>query len=557
MRPSLVAMLGLSGALLASLVGGCDEGDPAQPAHTPVPAMPPGPAVGPAPLRRMTGTEYLYALHDLFPTFDLVLPELPADIPVNGFDNAASSQEPSDVLIARYETIANIYAQAATADRLRVQAVVGCTDWSTADKATACATGMLQKVGARIFRRPMTPAESARYLSSFLGWQAKSDFFGAVDLTLSALLQSPQFIYRPEPLPADAIPGTFIPVDPYAMATRLSFFLWESVPDDALLEAAGANQLATEDQLRAQATRMLGDERARRVFWDFHRQWLYLDRILLPEGLTRTIEVDPNWTAATQASAEQETELFVQNTLAQGGTFHDLLLSPSAWVDGEMARVYGLPAPEDPTVFSPTTLPGSQRVGVFTRVAFLAGYSHAGATSPPVRGNGIQLRLLCELPISPPPGVDLSQPTAAPDAGPETNRELFEQRTAPAMCQGCHAALNGIGFGFENYNAAGAYQTTDDGLPVDASGDLLGTDVDGPFVGALQLSKILSTSQAVHSCAVQSWVRFALGRAPVAVEDAGVTALATSFLQSGGDVRALMLDIVTSPTFRLRVVEDD
>jgi hypothetical protein len=174
-----------------------------------------------------------------------------------------------------------------------------------------------------------------------------------------------------------------------------------------------------------------------------------------------------------------------------------------------------------------------------------------------VRGNGIQLRLLCELPFSPPPGVNLSQPTAAPDAGPETNRELFEQRTAPAMCQGCHAALNGIGFGFENYNAAGAYQTTDDGLPVDASGDLLGTDVDGPFVGALQLSKILSTSQAVHSCAVQSWVRFALGRGPVAVEDASVTALATTFLQSGGDVRALMLDIVTSPTFRLRVVEDD
>jgi hypothetical protein len=341
------------------------------------------------------------------------------------------------------------------------------------------------------------------------------------------------------------------------MATRLSFFLWESIPDDTLLAAAGANELGTVDQLRAQATRMLDDERAKRVFWDFHRQWLYLDRILLPEGLTRTPQVDPDWTAATQASAEEETELFVQNTLAGGGTFHDLLLSPNAWVDGEMSRVYGLPAPADPTVFAPTTLPGSQRAGVLTRVAFLAGYSHAGATSPPVRGNGIELRLLCELPISPPPGVNLSQPMAAPDAGPETNRELFEQRTSPPMCQGCHAGLNGIGFGFESYNAAGHFQTTDDGLPVDATGTLIGADVGAPFDGALELSKMLSTSETVHACAAESWVRFALGRAPVAVESPGITALASSFLQDGGDVRGLMLAIVTSPSFRLRVVEDD
>ena len=551
-----LASLALSGGLLVGLVWGCQEGSPAQPAYR-TPVTPPGPAVGPAPLRRLTGTEYLYALHDLFPTFDLILPPLPADIPVNGFDNAAASQEPSDVLISRYETIAGLYAQAATVDGPTAQAVLGCTDWSTAAKATACVTGMLQKEGARIFRRPMTAAETGRYLTSFQGWQAQTDFLGAVQLTLTALLQSPQFIYRVEPLPPDASAGAILPVDPYAMATRLSFFLWESIPDDTLLAAAGANELGTVDQLRAQATRMLDDERAKRVFWDFHRQWLYLDRILLPEGLTRTAQVDPDWTAATQASAEQETELFVQNTLAGGGTFHDLLLSPSAWVDGEMSRVYGLSAPADPTVFAPTTLPGSQRAGVLTRVAFLAGYSHAGATSPPVRGNGIELRLLCELPISPPPGVNLSQPMAAPDAGPETNRELFEQRTSPPMCQGCHAGLNGIGFGFESYDAAGHFQTTDDGLPVDATGTLIGADVGGPFDGALQLSKMLSTSETVHACAAESWVRFALGRAPVAAESPGITSLASSFLQDGGDVRGLMLAIVTSPTFRQRVVEDD
>ena len=412
MRSSL-ASLACLGALLGGLVGGCEEGSRSSSASAPQAAATLGP--GPAPLRRLTDTEYLYALHDSLPAFELTLPELPADIPVAGFDNAASSQEPSDVLIARYESIANLYAQAATVDTPTTQATVGCTDWSTTERATACATGLLGQIGMRIFRRPLSAAESSRYLTNFQHWQAKIDFPGAVQLTLSALLQSPQFIYRAEPLPISAIPGTTIPVEPYAMATRLSFLLWESIPDSILLGAAAANQLQTEDQIRAQATRMLADDRARRVFWDFHRQWLYLDRILLPEGLTRTLQVDPHWTAATQASAVQETELFVQNTLAQGGTFHDLLLSPNAWVDGEMARVYGLPTPSDPTIFAPTALPSSQRAGVLTRAAFLAGYSHAGATSPPVRGNGIELRLLCELPISPPPGVKLRRrwwPTA-------------------------------------------------------------------------------------------------------------------------------------------------
>ena len=339
------------------------------------------------------------------------------------------------------------------------------------------------------------------------------------------------------------------------MATRLSFFLWQSVPDDGLLDAAARGELATDDQLRAQAARMLADARALRVLWSFPRQWLGLDQILLPEHAQRTPEVDSSWTPATQASAFTETQLFVQNVLEQGGTLRDLLTSPRAWVDGEMSRVYGLPAPADPTAWAEVTLPASERAGLLTRVSFLAGNSHRGATSPPVRGNAIQLRLLCELPLSPPPGVDLSQPVAAAGAGPETNRTLFEQRTAPAYCQACHAGLNGLGFGFESYDAAGHYQTTDDTLPVDATGTLTGTDVDGPFDGALELSQRLSGSAVVHACATQELVRYALGRAPVDVEAQSVSALAARFLASGGDLRALLADIVLTPSFRQQLVE--
>ncbi len=547
---SVLASVPFALVLAGSGYAGCSA---ASPSYGPPAAV----QVGPSPLRRLTSSEYLNALHDLFPKLSPTLPALPAEVPVAGFDNAAEAQEPSDVLIARYETIANLVAEAATADTPSLSAVVGCDDWSTPALATSCATTFVQQVGRRLFRRPLDDAESARLLLRFQGWQAAVDFAGAVELTLSAMLQSPQFLYRVEPLPRGAASGSAVPVDPYEMASRLSFFLWESVPDEALLQAASRGELASDAQLRDQATRMLADDRAQRVLWSFPRQWLGLDRILLDEHSARTAAVDPLWTAATQASASAETRLFVQNVLGQGGTLRDLLTSRRAWIDGEMARVYGLAAPHDPSAWTEVSLPAAERSGLLTRVSFLAGYSHRGATSPPVRGNGIQLRLLCELPISPPPGVDLSQPMVPPGSGPQTNRMLFEQRTKPAFCQACHAGLNGFGFGFESYNAAGHYQTTDDTLPVDATGTITGTDVDGPFDGAIALSEALSRSRVVHECATQEMVRYALGRAPADGERPAVAALSKSFFESGGDLRALLVDVVLSPSFRLHLVEEN
>src|SRR5215471_2137984 len=337
----------------------------------------PGPStdivtIGSSPLRRLTNAEYLNAPHDLFPNSSPPVPELPADIPVAGFDNAAESQQPSDVRIARYEEIANLYAEAATTDSVSVTALTACADWSTAELANACAAKFVQQVGRRLFRRPLSDDESQRFVSQFRAWQTAVDFPGAAQLTLSAMLQSPQFLYRPEPVPTGAPRGAAVPVEAYAMASRLSFLLWQSIPDEALLQAAAEGQLATDEQLHAQAERMLDDPRGKRSLWSFHRQWLALDRILLSEGSMRTPSVDPQWTTATQASALAESQLFVENILAQGGTFRDLMTSQRAWVNGEMARIYGLDTPEDPMSWTEVTLPSSERAGLLTRTAFLA-----------------------------------------------------------------------------------------------------------------------------------------------------------------------------------------
>ena len=511
--------------------------------------------IGPAPLRRMSNSEYLNTLQDLFPTVHPTLPTLPADAVVAGFENAAESQAPTDVRIARYEAIANLYAAASTTTPADVATLAGCSDWSTPDLANACATQFITQVARRLYRRPITDAERDRLLLRFHAWQIAIDFEAAARLTLSAMLQSPQFLYRVEMEPLDSAPGSVTAVEPYALASRLSFLLWESAPDESLLTAAAHDELHTPEQIRAQATRMLADPRTRRIWWDFHRQWLGLDRILNDEHTVRTPDVDPGWSATSPLSAWTESRLFIENTMFTTGSFRDLLLSPEGWLDGEMARQYGVTPPADPTQFTEVTLPTDQRAGLLTRTAFLAAYSHRGGTSPPVRGNAILLRVLCELPVSPPAGVDLSQPVPDPALGPQTNRQLFEARTAPAACQGCHSSLNGYGFGLENYSAAGAFQTVERGLAIDASGHFSRTDVDRVFAGGIDLSRGLSQSRTVGRCLTQQWLRYALGRAPLQSEQPFVESLTDRFMASGGNERSLLLDIVASPTFLYRTVE--
>lgn len=511
---------------------------------------------GPAPLRRLSDSEYLNALHDLFPGPQLVLPRLPGEAVVAGFENAAEAQQPSDVRTARYETIANLYAEAVTADPSALRGLVGCASWATPSEASACGLRFVEEAGRRLFRRPLDPGERDRFDGQLTTWRTAGGFVSAVRLTLSAMLQSPQFLYRVELAPPGSAPRAAVPLDGYAMAQRLSFLLWESVPDEALLQAAGRDELRTREQLRAQAARMLADPRARRALWSFHRQWLGLDRILSDEHLARTPQVDAGWSQATQASSWVESKLLVENLLMSGGTLADLLTSRRAWIDDQMARLYGVPRPGPEAQWSEVALPEARRAGILTRAAFLAGFSHRGGTSPPLRGNGIRLRLLCQLTGQPPPDADLSMPTPEVGEGPQSNRTLFERRTSPSACQGCHRALDGLGFGFESYNAAGRYQSTDNGLAVNATGELVGTDVDGPFADALELSRALSRSRAVYLCSVRQWVRYALGRAPAEGEAETVDALTGRFFSSGGDVRELLMDLVTMPSFVARQLED-
>lgn len=542
-------------ALLCIAQTACEpQGGPARPAARtePVPTVDAATElqqVGSAPLRRLSNQEYLNALQDLFPDQVSELPPLPRDADVGGFENDADSQTPSDVRIARYAAIAELYAAAATRDAAAVARLVAC-DLSVTAMRAGCAEHFVTRMGTRLFRRPLEAEERERFMQLFQRVERAVDFDAAVQLTLTAMLQAPAFLYRPELFTTDAAPGEPLALSSYAMATRLSFLLWESVPDQTLLDAAERDQLRLPEQLRAQAERMLSDARAKRVFWDFHRQWLGLDRLLDDEHSVRAPAVDTRWSLTRRDALLAETRRFVENVSTQGGTLADLLQRRSAWVDRESADLYGLPALAAGEDIRQVELPPTERAGVLTRAAFLAAYSHRGATSPPVRANAIQLRMLCRLPMPPPAAADTTPPTASPTDGPLTNRALFEERTRPAACMGCHKGLNGLGFGFEHYTASGAFTATDQGLPVDARGSLLDSRGISQFDGAVQLSKLLSESRELHRCALSSWLRFAMGRANDPRESALVESLTERSLQ-GASLRELLLQIVVSPTFRL------
>jgi hypothetical protein len=506
--------------------------------------VPPGfcetaaPSLGQVPLRRLSRVEYQNTVQDLLFGLDVTLPEIPADTTEAGFENSSRLLSSPPLLVERYELTASQAAQAALADATTRAQILPCTSFDTAAQQTACADEFLTTFGTRAFRRPLSADERASYLGFIEDMTAQIDFEAAIELAVSSLMQAPQFSYRIELGRGDGS------VTPHEMASRLSYLLWQSMPDEALLAAAEADELSTEAQLEAQARRMMEAPRAREALIDFHRQWLDFDRVL---GEPKDAPSFPDWGPPLRDAIREEVDRFIGSVMFDGdGTVASLLTSRSSFVNAELAELYGLPAVSD---WTEVELPEGERSGILTRADFLAGHAHETNGSPVLRGVFVIDRMLCGSLGAPPANADTSTPEAPEGGGPVTNRQLFEERTAPAQCQGCHVQINGIGFGFENYDSIGAFRTRDNTLPVDATGSLVGTDVDGTYNGAVELSQRLADSEAVRDCAARNWLRYTVGRRTDGADACLLERAQTSLADSGGDVRELLIAIVTSPDF--------
>jgi hypothetical protein len=537
----------LHGALaLAALLGACigEIGDQANaPRPEGVPAAPLCTAVDPgaSPLRRLTAVEYDRSVQDLLGVDAGAVAGWPAEGGALGFDNEAANQHVTLTHATQFMTSAE---GAAASVAKNLAALVPC---DPAKGEHACAQAFLEDLAGRAYRRPLANDERARLDEIYLAGAALGGFADGVRLAVTAILQSPHFLYRVE-LAAGAAEGTsgLVRLSDHEIATRLSYLLWRSTPDAELRSAADTAALSTPEQIAAQAVRMLADPRASQGLDDFHRQWLGLDALASAD---KDPAAYPGFDATVRASLRDGTLAFARALVLEGGRFRDLFTATFGFASALTAPILGVMAPTSGTL-ERVELPPGERAGIVTDPSWLAARSHFDQSSPVRRGVFVRERLLCQSLPQPPDDVEIMLPEPDPTL---TTRERFAAHTAEPLCKSCHVLIDPLGFGFEHYDAVGRWRATENGLPIDAAGEVFQTDdMDGPFDGALALAAKLAESTDVRACYLTQWFRYAAGRAEDA-EDACTLAEMDQRLSANGDaLGAILLSIVTSDAFRHR-----
>jgi hypothetical protein len=508
---------------------------PAQAVTAPAPV-----AAAPVPLRRLTNEEYDNTVRDLLGDATRPADGFPPDETVGGFENNTVSPV-TQALVERYMDAAEGIATRAAR---RLETLAPCP---TTPPPVACGSSFIDAFGRLAFRRPLEDAERSALLAIYTGKAARSGHARAIQLVVAAILESPQFLYRLEP----AVPAVATrPLTGYEIATRLSFFIWASTPDPALLDAAASGALRTPEGVARAARRLLADPRATDGIRSFHRQWLEL-RVL--DTGSRDPVLYPAFTPELKAAMVEETLRFSAHAVLAGGDgVTTLLTSTKSFVDPALAKLYGIPAPRADG-FTLVDLPPSQRAGLLTQASLMSVLAGAEETSPILRGKFVREKLLCEAIKPPPPDIDIRPPRFDPKL---TKKQRFIQHRTDPSCSYCHDAMDPTGFGFEHYDAVGAWRTVDGAFPVDASGEVSGSaDADGPFDGAVALATRLAASPQVRRCIATQWFRAAMGRVERPEDAPSRDAAYKAFARAGFDVRELIVAIASSDAFRYSAAE--
>ena len=472
---------------------------------------------------------------------------------------SANNQPPSSLLApdsdgALTDIAWNGYLSAADKIASEVMAGANKSKFISCDPTTntaTCLTNTIKTFGRKAFRRPVTDTEvtSLMRLNSLTPAGKPAEVAEAI---LYAFLASPSFILLPE-LAQDK-QGSQFKLNSYEVATRLSFLLWGSVPDDTLNTAADGGQLSTTDQIVAQAQRMLKSDKAGAVVSNFHHYYAGIQTGSHWVNNTHDSTKYPAYTAGSYAAAMSELDAFFQEIVLKGGTFKDLLLSTVGFVTKDTAALYGL----DPASYSTTPtkvqLKSDQRPGFLTRIAFLSTFSKYDVTSPILRGAFISGRVIGINPGTPDPTALKTQP---PPGNYTTNRQAIEAMTKNEPCFSCHSkTINPPGWVLEHYNSVGGWQDTDPlGGTIDGTGDVrLTVDSTQTISSPLELmTKIADLAGAKHLYAEQ-WVAFAAGRVATPNDACIVDQMSSSMSDASYTLVNLLADYTKADSFRLRTV---
>jgi hypothetical protein len=504
---------------------------------------PAGATVGQTAIRRLGKTELLHTLRDLLPAlpagFESTV-ELPADNDVQLAFSLPGTV--SDVEGRRFMDLAEAAIAALGGSSPGAQLSCGGAN------ETDCARSFVTSFGKRAFRRPLDPVEVDDLMALF--GKLRSDpgmAYGvpdAVNLVVEAILQSPGFLYRWERgLAAPQMDGALVKYDSYEMASRLSYFIWKSMPDDALMAAADAAALTTADEIAAQARRLLEDPKADETLSNFTLQWLELGPL---EGLFKDTATYPTYNAQIPDAMRAETLAFSRDVLrGSSPTLVNLLTARYTFVDSTLASYYGV----TPDASGHVDLTGTPRLGLLTEGALMAVKGNSYRTSPVRRGKFVLNRLLCQIVPPPPPNVVPALPPPDPNL---TVRQQMDQHASNPACAGCHTKMDSIGYAFEHFDGAGNYQATDRGMPIDTTGAI---DLDGATVAfrdAAELATALASSREVHECFTRQWLRYALDRFEQDADADAVTHLKTFYEGSSLNTRDLIVEITRTLPFTHR-----
>jgi hypothetical protein len=460
------------------------------------------------------------------------------------FDNPAEALQVEQSLWGAYGPAAATLAQLVTRSSTSLSRIVPGTSGDEGVRARA----FVIEFGERAFRRPLSEGEITSYLEVYADGRTAYDdstgFAAGLRLVIEAMLQSPLFLYRIEA--SSSVEAGRVMLSDWEIAQRLSYFLTNSMPDDELFAAARAGQLTRLEGVEQQVARLLAEPAARAALGHFHDQLLNLPAYT---GIAPSPALFPQVSSEFGSSLLASTRALLGDLVfGQQQGFADLMTTTRAFVDADLARLYGVSGSFGSELVA-VELPAAERRGLFTQAGFLAANATGISPDPIHRGVFVAKRVLCREIAAPPDDV-----TPLPPSGIGTNRQIVEEHTESSPgCAYCHQQrINPYGFVFENYDAVGAYRTVDNGLPVNAAavpmldGDTL------PVTGALEFATALSTSREAHDCFAQHLFEYALGRNATEADQPMIHSLGQASLD-GRSIIELVSSLALSPAFRERV----
>jgi Protein of unknown function (DUF1592)/Protein of unknown function (DUF1588)/Protein of unknown function (DUF1587)/Protein of unknown function (DUF1585)/Protein of unknown function (DUF1595)/Planctomycete cytochrome C len=402
-------------------------------------------------------------------------------------------------------TIDGPYGQVGSGDTASRHKIFICTPHASSEE-TACAKRILSALGRIAYRKPLNDASLATLMDFYQRGRANNaSFESGIESALQFILASPEFLFRFEPDPSNIAANTVYRIDDLALASRLSFFLWSSIPDDQLLTVASQGKLKDPVVLQQQVKRMLADRRSNALIANFAEQWLFLRNL---KAAAPDLEAFPDFDDNLRRAMKEETTLFFDSIMREDRSVVDLLNADYTFVNERLARHYGMPNIYG-SQFRRVKVPGEARRGLLGQASILTVTSYPNRTSPVERGKWILTNLLGVPPSPPPPNVPPLQENSE-NGKPRSLRERMEQHRKDPVCAGCHKSMDPIGFALENFDAVGHWRNNDEGGKIDPSGTMFnGTPLDG-VVG---LRKALVDQHEIFvGVMTEKMLTYALGR---------------------------------------------